>query len=282
MDEILELRTVQRAQLDLLLELDRICKKNDIKYFLVGGSLIGAIRHKGFIPWDDDIDLGMLREDYEKFKDIVNMELDLDYAFFDWRNDPKSPHPFGKLKIKGSVYMEKEARKTGMNNEIFIDIFPFDKAPDVKKLQKRQKMKVLLLRKILQLKLGWELQEGKGIRKRILYVCLKIIALFRPLDKWKDVLNAELQRYSNTQSKKRVNMCGAYAYEKEMVPNEFLNKVIATDFEGYQVCIPEMYHEYLTKLYGDYMQLPPVEKRANKHGIIESSLGSYKIRCKAI
>lgn len=117
---------VKYAQLDLLIELDRICKKNGINYFLVGGTLIGAIRHNGFIPWDDDIDVGMLRADYEKFEKACEKDLNPEYAKYDWHIDSASPLPFLKLKIKGTHYREYFSKDSNMNDAIFIDIFPYE------------------------------------------------------------------------------------------------------------------------------------------------------------
>ena len=87
------LRKVQLVQLEIAKEIDRICKKNNIKYFLIGGSLLGAIRHQGFIPWDDDLDVGMLRDDYEKFLKVAGDELQEKYKIIDWKSDGDYPHP---------------------------------------------------------------------------------------------------------------------------------------------------------------------------------------------
>ena len=143
---------VKCAQLDMLVELKRICEKNGIAYFLVGGTLIGAIRHCGFIPWDDDIDVGMLREDYERFISLCKTELSDEYALYDWHKDEKSPIPFLKMKIKGTHYREKLSKETTINDEIFIDIFPYDNAPDSGLNRKIQALKNIIYKKIILLK----------------------------------------------------------------------------------------------------------------------------------
>lgn len=280
MSKVVDIRTIQQAQMDLLLEVDRICTQLEIPYFLVGGSLIGAIRHNGFIPWDDDIDIAMLRENFDKFEACVDKVVDADYEYFNWYRDLMSPHPFGKLKIKGTVYKKKEAINTKLNSEIFLDIFPFDVVPNSKRKQKQQEIKVLLIRKILQLKLGWKIEEGKSIKKRAAYFCLKMLGNLKSLNKWKVTLDKELKRYNKEKGIYRVNMCGAYSYEREKILEEYAENLIRWDFEGYKIPIPAHYKEYLTNVYGDYMKLPPVSERGSKHKIIESSLGKYKIRCK--
>ena len=97
------LRKVQLVQLEIAKEIARICEENKINYYLIGGTLLGAIRHKGFIPWDDDLDIGMIRSDYEKFMQIAPKCLDDKYALIDWKSDLIYPHPMGKIIKKGTI-----------------------------------------------------------------------------------------------------------------------------------------------------------------------------------
>lgn len=268
---------VKLAQLDLMTELDRICKKHSLRYFMVGGTLIGAVRHNGFIPWDDDIDVGMLWEDYEKLREICAQELDPAYWLHDWENDPNSPHPFYKLKIRGTHYREEIAGSSKMDDGIFIDIFPFDNAPEGTAAQKRQGMTLKLLRKIILVRCGFDLGKG-SVPKKLVYGALKLFSYLRPLTGWKKSFQKLRTRYNTGKSAYVVNMCGAYSYEKEKKPREMMEKVVEHVFESGSFSIPEDYDTYLRGCYGDYMQLPPEEKRVGIHHVQHIDLGGYELR----
>ena len=123
-----KLRKVQMVEVEILDEIDRICKKNNIKYFLVGGTLLGAVRHGGFIPWDDDIDLGMLREDYEKFIDICINSDELDKKYFMHSDETDSDYwlPFIKIRKNNTTFDEKVIKNCDTHKGIYVDIFPMD------------------------------------------------------------------------------------------------------------------------------------------------------------
>ena len=134
------LREVQLIQLNMLLKVDEICRLNNIRYYLIGGSALGAVRHKGFIPWDDDVDIGMFRRDYDQFLDIADKFLDNKYFLQTNRTDPDYHGPYAKLRANNTTYIEKVSRSLGakIHQGIFIDIFPLDNVPDKKLLLKLQ------------------------------------------------------------------------------------------------------------------------------------------------
>lgn len=270
---------VKYAQLDLLLELDRICKENGINYFLVGGTLIGAIRHNGFIPWDDDIDVGMLRNDYEKFEKACDKCLNSEYAKYDWHIDTASPLPFLKLKIKGTHYREYLSKESSMNDAIYIDVFPYDNAPN-SKLQKRiQEFQNYFVKKILLLRCGFTIDRGNR-GKRLLYFSLNVLSKIRSVEKWKECLERIQKRYNQKKTVDVVSLSGSYAYRKELKSRELVTKLTTHQFEGYDLSVPKDYDRFLREVYGDYMKLPPEDQRVSRHGISLIDLGNYKIRCK--
>lgn len=268
---------VKCAQLDLLVELKRICDENEINYFLVGGTLIGAIRHNGFIPWDDDIDVGMLREDYEQFITACKTQLNQEYGLYDWYIDAASPIPFLKLKIKGTHYREGLAENTNVNDEIFIDVFPFDNAPDSIILRNFQGVEIYLLKKILLLRCGYTIEKNSGVAKKAAYKVLNTVSKVRSIKKWKLTCDRIMKRYNSKLTTHVVNMCGVYSYKKEMKKRTILEKTILHNFEMYDMCIPAEYDQYLREVYGDYMQLPPESQREGRHQVTTIDLGDYRV-----
>lgn len=270
----------KNAQMDLLIELDRICRKHNISYFLIGGTLIGAIRHGGFIPWDDDIDVGMLWEDYEKFHKACATDLDSAYFLHDWISDPASPHPFFKLKIRGTHYPEGLASNSNMNDSIYIDIFPYNNAPNSPFLRKVQAAQVYLLRKILLLRCDFDLSGNSALRK-VLYGALKFASCIFSVNHWKKILTNVQHRYNSSPTEISVNMGGAYSYMRESQPRALLEKTTMHKFENGEFSIPENYDAFLRSCYGDYMQLPPEDQRIGKHEILNIDFGDYQIRYNA-
>ena len=270
---------VKCAQLDMLKELDRICNKSGIPYFLVGGSLIGAIRHNGFIPWDDDIDVGMCRDDYENFIIACKNNLCSDFALYDWDIDKASPAPFLKMKIKGTHYKEAMSIDTKVNDEIFIDIFPLDNAPESCIKQFIHGAISLLLKKIILLKGGFNI-DGGILFKKLIYIPLRCVASLTKMDQWKSFFVANAQRYRYEDTSFAVNICGTYSYKRELKDKKYFKNLISHQFETISVSIPSEYDIYLKEVYGDYMQMPPEAQRISRHAILHVDLGGYKPKSK--
>ena len=128
----LQLAKVHLVQLEIANEVKKICENYKIKYFLIAGTLLGAVRHRGFIPWDDDLDMGMLRKDYIKFLKIARKELDDKYYLESWKVASGYGLPFTKIRMNGTKYIERNSKDVNCHLGIFIDIFPFDNVPDNK------------------------------------------------------------------------------------------------------------------------------------------------------
>lgn len=270
-------RKVKCAQVDLLCELHRICEKWDIPYFLIGGTLIGAIRHQGFIPWDDDIDVGLLWEDYARLAQACAQDLDPAYVLCDWHTDPHSPHPFYKLKIRGTHYTEELSAVSQMDDGIFIDIFPYDNIPDSLRLQKKQARQARLIRKILLVRCGFRLDRG-SLPKKLIYGTLKLCSCYRSVAGWKRKFEQVQHRYNRGKTATVTNLGGSYTYWRESKPRAILEKTVLHVFENGQFSIPEDYDSFLRSCYGDYMQLPPPEQQVGRHGVLQVDFGGYEIR----
>lgn len=264
---------VHGVQLDMALEVKRICEKNNIKYSIIAGTLLGAVRHKGFIPWDDDLDIGMLREDYEKFIKVCCKELNDDYFLQTWESDYGFALPIAKLRKKGTVYIEKNSSKSDLHHGIYIDIFPFDNVPTNIIAQKIQNYITYILKRILLVKQNYEVWEQQQIIKKIIYKLVDLLTKPFSLEMIKRMLLHQMIKYNTNNTEMIVTFGGAYGYWKESIKRCWLENLINIKFEEYELSCIENYNTYLTYLYGDYMIPPSENKRYNRHNIIDINLG---------
>ncbi len=262
----LDLKDIQKIELNLLKEFDKFCDKNNLYYVLCGGTLLGAIRHKGFIPWDDDIDVLMPRPDYEKLlKNLseLNNTLPSYMQFNSWYNNQIN-FPFIKLVDTRTEIKVDYENPDLAGTHLWIDIFPIDGIPEdenqIIKIFKKSKY----YRHILQIKMA-QPGEGKSTLKKILKPVL--IQLFRPI-KYKDLSKsiddlAKTYDFNNTES--IAGIVWGYGPQEKINKKKFMTP-IKVEFENHKFNAPSNYDEYLSGLYKDYMQLPPEEDRV-VHGI---------------
>ena len=267
------LREIQLIQLEMAKEVKRICENNHIKYFLDAGTLIGAVRHEGFIPWDDDLDIGMLREEYEKFIVIAPSELREIYVLQTW-SDVGYALPFAKIRKKNTIYKEINSKDTVGDCGIFIDIFPFDMYPKQKRERLIQGMYMEFWKKVLLMKDGYTPWLGtdnfvKRDIKKLIYKFIHLITISIPkkeiIKQYKEVA----MRYNEYKGLDTYNQASDGRYGNWLVSKEWLSDTCELSFEGELFLCPCEYHQYLTKIYGDYMRLPPENEREDRHGIIE-------------
>ena len=251
------LRDLQMIELDILLEVHKICVENNITYWLEGGTLLGAIRHGGFIPWDDDIDIAMDMENYEKFLRIAPSKLP-EYLFLQHKStDPKFPLNIIKVRKNTTIFIEKYEKENGKYHQgIFIDIIPCDYF-DSSWLVKFSRWGNIVRTKKTKYK--------KGTMKRFFYSIFSNI-LFAPIFySWKGIRNC-LYKF---QSGKREYLTHALGFgiTHDTKTKDILPVVLGENiFEGHSFYIPNDPHEYLRFYYDDhYMKLPPVEKRKWHH-----------------
>ncbi len=269
-----KLDKVQKILLGYLLEIDRICKKHKIKYFLAGGTLLGAIRHHGFIPWDDDADVMMLREDYDHFLEVVQQELP-DHIFLQLPTTEKGNYnPFTKLRINDTMFStEFTGRFMDMHNGIFFDVLSHDKTGNHRWSQKLHLMATMLLRSIVFNKWGnTDIASGGGhpIICKIVDKAKYLVPM--PFAVWAQ--NKALTFFQNRKSDYLYDGMGRNL-KRGAFPAKWLEEAVYVDFEGYQFPVPKEYDKYLTYLYGDYMQMIPVSQRRTSHSIVLTDLGAY-------
>lgn len=245
-----ELNGLKKAELEILLEIDRICKKHKLSYFLTAGTLIGAVRHKGFIPWDDDIDISMPVDDYIKFCKICKEELGKDYFLQNFETDSVT-HWFAKIRKNNTTCIEKGMKTMTYHQGIWVDIFPQISIPDGEKELNEFLKKAICFRRVL---LKHIIPKRKYFPKKLInkYCWHKYTSLFAD--------NSDLAYCDNLWPTTDL---------KPRFKREWVNDTVEVSFEGYSMPAPIGYHEILTKLYGDYMTPPPPEKRNGGEHTIE-------------
>ena len=269
-----ELRKVQLLQLEVLKVVTKICEKYNIKYFLTGGTLLGAIRHQAFIPWDDDLDIGMTRENYDKFIQVAQKELGEQYFLQNWDTEPNFAMPYSKIRINNTQYVEKNSANVDMNKGVYVDIFPYDNKPNSKIKRNIQKYKTYILKRLLLANLNYVLWESNQKKKKFVYKLLKVISNVIGTKRLRKMLQKETTRYSKEKNvAELVNISSSYTYEKEVLMKQWIDKLEKTQFEDDLFYIPFESEKYLSRLYGNYMELPPEDKRYNRHNIIKVDIG---------
>lgn len=262
------LREVQLKQLDIALEVKRICDKHDIKYFLDAGTLLGAIRHEGFIPWDDDLDIGMTRENYDKFVEIAPVEIGGDYFIQNWETDKNFALPYCKVRADKTKYIEKNSVKVDAHNGIFIDIFPYDNVPDDIKKRKSQSIIIKSLFRLNLVKHKYTPWREDDKLAKLIYKSLNIMSLFIPAKCLKKLFDIQVKKYNKVECKNLIVTDGDYS-SNFILPKSLFDELENVLFENNTFNGPKNFHEYLTSVYGDYMTLPSENERENRHNIIE-------------
>ncbi len=259
----IEFRKMQLLQLEMLVEFDRICNENNINYVIFSGTMLGAIRHKGYIPWDDDADIAMLREDYEKFKAIA-YKLNNKICFFqDHTTDPEYRWGYGKLRRTGTKYIRIGQEHLKCKTGIFIDIFPLDDVPNSLIGQIFQDFYCFCCRKIL-----WS-EVGKKAEKGIIGLWYSLLSKIKTENVFK-LLQKYIRRSKNINDNKVRILCftsmGKLYYKHKIHERYGMPKKWFTDrkqylFENNKLWGSKDYDEILKYIFDDYMSPPPPDKR---------------------
>ena len=256
---------LRKVELNILRNFIEVCDKLNVSYFAIQGTLLGAVRHHGFIPWDDDIDVGMLREDYNKFLENAQMLLPEPYFLQTHRTDPMYPHGFAKIRNSATTFVETTCRNLKMNHGIYIDIFPFDYYPDSILQQTAFNLKKLILRYRIRDSLYIPTDNQMNIKNFARQSLKNFSKLLYP--SLESALDAQENLYEYTKhSYNRINNGSPWG-KRECIPAKWLDDTVVMDFEGMKVKAPRCYKKYLSHVYGDYMSLPPPNERVPHHYI---------------
>ena len=268
-----KLNAIKKLELEIIKEIDRICKENNIQYFLVGGSLLGAIRHNGFIPWDDDLDIGMLRKDFEKFRSICPSVLNNKYAYQSFQNEPNSHYIFDKIRLKNTWFSTKFSNKFDIENGIFVDILVYDKTSNYRIQQKIHILQVLFWSQMINMVWSGLKKSHYGYRifKHIQWLVHKpsLTWYHKQFEKF-------LRKYEKNRHCKYLIDGVGQNIRKGAFPASWFDNIIMHKFEDIELPIPAEYEQYLTHWYGKkYMNIPPIEKRNSGHTLSRIDLGNY-------
>ena len=260
----LEKNDLQIILVDILKEFIKVCDKLGLKYYALGGTLLGVVRHNGFIPWDDDIDIGMFRDDYEIFLKEAPKYINKKFFLQTYISDEEYPQIFAKLRDSETTFIDKIVKNINMNHGVYIDIFPLDKLSDNKHIQRFNMLYFKLLREKLYNNLYFDADNRRGIKGRILNLLAKIILFNKNREEILESIEKLIRKYNSKDLNYIWNAGGAWGI-KEIVNIEWFGEGIKKKFEGLDIVIPSDYDSYLRNIYGNYKELPPEEKRFSHH-----------------
>lgn len=257
-----KIKELQQIELTILKEFDCICTKYGISYFLVGGSLLGCIRHKGFIPWDDDIDVGMLRDEYDKFIKVCKTDLNDSYFFQDMMSENNCGLVFGKIRKNNTILSEEYSYHLPFHQGVWIDIFPYDNVSNNKWIRTFHYYNVLIMKNLYIIKCGYKNPHPESKVYFLVYTICKFIGKPFSLKFYINRLDKLMRKYNHKNTEYAFPFGGAYP-KKDTIKKNILLQVERREFNNFECMALCDYHTYLTQLYGDYMVLPPIEKRTS-------------------
>lgn len=255
-----KMEELKKVELYLLRVFIETCNKLNLTYYVIGGTLLGTVRHKGFIPWDDDIDVAMPRKDYDIWiREAQKLIQDSTVFVQSLLTEEEYFANFAKLRKSDTTFIETSCHNLKINHGVYIDVFPLDYYPDNMFLRLVFDFK----KRILTSKIN-QLFDFKDINYTLTYKIKRIFINFILKTPHIALLKRECLYSSQKSSSLWANFGGAWG-KKEIAPIEWFGKGKKMLFEDIEVNVPVKYDKWLNQVYGDYMQLPPVEKRIAHH-----------------
>lgn len=259
------LKELQQVELDILKEFIRVCNELNVKYFLDSGTLLGCIRHGGFIPWDDDIDISMPREDYEIFLKEGQKLLKDKYFLQTYKTDPEYTMGFAKIRNSETTFIESSVKNLKINHGVYIDIFPLDGYNDKNKIRNFLNKKAFVLYNLqINKKYDFKITHKNTIKGKLVLILSNLLYGRKSVPSLLEKKEKIAKEYSINDTGKIY--CFFYNTTTDLkMDSSIFEEGITKKFENIDVIVPKKYDEYLKIMYGDYMTLPPKEKRIAHH-----------------
>lgn len=261
-----QLKQIQQVQLTIMDDIHRVCVEHNLRYYMIGGTALGAIRHGGFIPWDPDIDIAMPREDYEKFVTCYSRELKKGLRCHDYRTDKRHFSPHALVALDGSRVRFKNSGKSPFltfgDYGIYVDILPLDRVPNDKDLRIKHEKELLSIKKLRNYKVCRTSASNSwlAVQAKVLFSLLIPISLYKLSAKQQQIA----QKYNHLSIEYASDICSTlshYKYKKLCMPASVWGEPKLYPFEGREYFGQEYITKYLELLFGDYMKLPSEEQR---------------------
>lgn len=256
-----EIKEIQRVELDSLIVFMEICKKLEIDFMLYGGTLLGAVKYKGFVPWDDDLDIALMRKDYDKLIEFGPTLLPEEYEIQHPSINKVTPFSYIKFRRKDTMLVDYSSHKLKMNHGIYFDIYPIDNIPDDDGLVDKQHKEFSVLAKMFYFRQIKNVSHPinnmsdivKVLTKRVVYLILKCI----PHKYFINKMYKTMTRYNDISTKRQ----GNYFHSKPVNYFDGIYPLLEVSFEGLDLKIPHGYEVNLYNRYGDISKMPPEEER---------------------
>lgn len=269
-----KLDILKKTELEILKEIDRICKENDIKYFITGGSLLGAVRYGHSIPWDDDLDIGMLRSEFEKFRKICPKVIDkTKFAYASYTTEENCHYLFDKIRLKNTYFSTDFSSHYKIQDGVFVDIFVYDTTSP---LPKKQKLHINLVKTAIRfLNIKWTGKADKSMNGYKLSLIIRPFVRFIPFRLLHSFSDKALMFYNKKKSDYLIDGTGLNI-NRGAFRRSFIEELTDIDFEGMKVPVPVNYDEFLKHVYGEkYLEEPHLYQRSGTHNFVRLDLGEY-------
>lgn len=258
---------VQCCQLEMVIQVKKICEKYHIKFFLDAGTLLGAVREKGFIPWDDDIDIGFERKDYNRFLEIAEKELPATLYLQRWDSEFAYGYPYAKLRYLGTKYKLNTDYQTNATDGVFLDLLPYDYVPNNAIFRHIHSFRLRFIYLMIQFRLGYY----PVVKHKSLLPFIKMLSNTIQVEKQKKRYERIVIKYNNKSGYQMVTEADGIDYYRFIIPRTIIQHVTKLLFEGIEFPVPRDYDKYLTIVYGDYMKRPKMQDQVGKHGVLPNN-----------
>lgn len=259
----LTLEEMREIQIDILKHVAAICHENKLQYYLVYGTLLGAVRHSGFIPWDDDIDIALPRDDFDRLESICRVQLPEQYRWVDYKDNFKIANNIAKVCDRQTVLIEESRVDYQVPLGVYIDIFPIDGVPGNSIVRELHYGRAQFLKMLITLN-ALNNSRARSLPKKLIIALVQRLMSESSVKRIHISLEKAIRQYEYDSSDEVCSYLGAWG-RKEVFPKAWIGEGTTVEFEGLQLSAFAEYDRYLSRVYGDYWRLPPLEERKSHH-----------------